>query len=62
MGRFIIGEHVSPSVESARIALGIWSRIERRDPEVANAVRDNLAAEIRALIIEWNNVLAQVAR
>jgi hypothetical protein len=55
-----IGERLSTSAESAKRVLNMWSDIEQHAPDVAADVRDDMAAEIRALIIEWDKVLAVV--
>ena len=55
-----IGEHLSTSTESAKRVLNMWSDIEQHDPGVAADVRDDMAAKIRALIGEWDKVLALV--
>ena len=57
----LVGDRVECSTWSAKTVLEMWSEIERHDSDVANEVRDDVAAAIRALIIEWQKALALVA-
>jgi hypothetical protein len=57
----LVGNRIECSTGSAKTVLEMWSEIERHDSDVADEVRDDVAAEIRALIIEWQKALALVA-